>query len=85
MADEADMSDARIQSAVDSGIARAKNALDNPRLRPIVLELDGQRFGVCHHCESQIIPGHLFCPFDPDYSCADAWEHERKRKEALGR
>lgn len=85
MPDDADMSDGRIQDVVDAGIARAKYAVDNPRLRPIVLEMDGQRFGVCHHCESPIIPGHLFCPIEDDYSCADAWEHERKRREALGR
>ena len=83
--DDADMSDGRIQSAVDAGIARAKYAVDNPRLRPIILEMDGKRFGVCHHCESTIQPGHLFCPAEPEYSCAAGWEHERRRMDALGR
>jgi len=83
--DDADMSDGRIQGAVDSGIARARNAMDNPRLRPIILKIDDQRFGVCHYCESTIQPGHLFCPAEDTYSCADDWEYERKRKEVNGR
>ena len=84
--DDADRSDDRIQRTVDEGRARAKLAMDNPRLRPIIIELDGTRFGVCHHCESPIHPGHLFCPTDiePDHSCAVEWEHERQRKEACG-
>jgi hypothetical protein len=87
MANEADMADPYIQRAVDEGLARAKWAMDNPKLRPIILEMDGQRFGVCHHCESPIIPGHLFCPTDPiepEHSCAVEWEHARKRKEDSG-
>lgn len=88
MADDADMSDDRIQSAIDSGIARARNAMDNPSLRPIILEIDGVRFGICHYCESEIMPGHLFCPTDvddPEHSCSVGLEHERRRREAIGR
>ena len=87
MADAADRSDERIQHAVDAGWERAKRAMENPRLRPIVQVLDNIRFGVCHFCESEIQPGHLFCPTDevePDGSCAVLWEHQRKRKEDMG-
>jgi hypothetical protein len=84
--DEADMADQHIQSAIDGGRARAKVAMGNPSLRPIIQVLDGTRFGICHYCESEIMPGHLFCPTDPEpeHSCAVEWEHERKRKEASG-
>lgn len=87
MTDVADRADPLIERTIDDARARAKFALDNPRLRPIVQELDGTRFGICHYCESPIRPGHLFCPTDtvePENSCAVSWEHERERKEALG-
>lgn len=87
MADDADRADERIQRTIDDGRARAKLAMDNPSLRPIVLEIDGTRFGVCHYCESEIRPGHLFCPTDkeePQYSCAVMDEQKRKRDKASG-
>ena len=86
--DDADIAGPYIQRTIDEGMARAKLAMDNPRLRPIIQVLDGTRFGVCHFCQSEIMPGHLFCPTDPiepEHSCAVEWEHERKRKEALGK
>ncbi len=87
MADDADRADGRIQEMIDDGRARAKLAMENPSLRPIIQVLDGTRFGVCHFCESPIIPGHLFCQTDtiePEHSCAVEWEYERARKKALG-
>ena len=86
--DEADRAAPEIQRAIDEARARAKLALDNPRLRPIIQIFDGVRFGVCHYCETEIQPGHLFCPtdpIDPAESCAVMWEHERKRKEDMGK
>lgn len=85
--DAADVSSPRIQAAIDDGIARARRELDNPRLAPIVQELDGTRFGVCHYCESPIRPGNLFCEIykeDPFHSCSAEWERERQRKKAMG-
>lgn len=87
MADDVDRAGPVIQRTIDEALARAKFALDNPRLRPIVQELDGTRFGICHYCESPIRPGHLFCPTDaiePENSCAVSWEHLRARTEAMG-
>ena len=85
--DDADRAAPEVMAIVDAGIARAKYAMDNPRLRPIVQVLDGTRYGVCHYCQSEIMPGHLFCPTDtdePEHSCAVEWEHERKRREDTG-
>lgn len=85
--DEADISSPRIQAVIDDGIARARRALDSQRLAPIVTELDGVRFGVCHYCESPIKPGHLFCAVDmeePEHSCGAEWEREYLRKKAGG-
>lgn len=89
MADDADRAGPSIEAVVAAGRARAKHALDNPRLRPIVQVIEGtrHRVGICHYCESEITPGHLFCPTDPvepEQSCAVVWEHERQRKEANG-
>lgn len=88
MADDADIAEPYIQRTIDEERARAKWAMDNPRLRPIIQVIDDTRFGVCHYCQSEIMPGHLFCPTDidePEHSCALEWERERKRKEDLGR
>lgn len=85
--DDADRAGPVIQSVIDDARANAKRALDNPSLRPIIMELDGVRFGVCHYCESEIQPGHLFCPndpIDPAESCAVLLEHETRRKKELG-
>lgn len=87
MADDADRSDGPIQAVIDAGRERAKRAMENERLRPIIQVLDDVRFGVCHFCESEIRPGNLFCPtdeIDPDESCAVMWEHQRKRREDMG-
>lgn len=87
MADDADKAGPRIDDVISDGRARARRALENPSLRPIIQELDGVRFGVCHFCESPIQPGHLFCPVDtiePEHSCSVLWEHTRKRKEDMG-
>lgn len=73
----------------EAGVIRAISAAAQQRaLAPIVQELDGTRFGVCHYCESPIRPGNLFCEEDkeaPEYSCSVEWEYERKRREAAGR
>lgn len=86
--DDADRSDDKIQAAVSDGIARAKQALCTPDLVPLIVLADnGKRVGVCHHCESSIAPGKLFCPEDavePKYSCAREWEHDRQRKADCG-
>ena len=85
--DDADRAGPVIQHVIDDARANAKRALDNPSLHPIIQVMDGIRFGVCHYCESEIQPGHLFCPndpIDPAESCAVQWEHMRKRKEAMG-
>lgn len=89
MADDADMSDGPIQGTVDAGWERAKQALKNPSLMPIVqfLEDTTQRVGICHYCMSEITPGHLFCPVDevePDESCSVRWEHRQKQLKASG-
>lgn len=84
MADDCDRADQRITDAVADGIAECRRA---PSLTPIIQVLDGIRFGVCHYCETEIRPGHLFCPtdaIDPDESCAVLWEHMRRRKEDMG-
>ena len=80
--DDVDRAAPDIQATVDDGIAQARRALGNPRLAPIVLELDGIRFGVCHYCETEIKPGRLFCdtdPIEPAQSCAVMWEYTRRR------
>lgn len=85
--DDADRAQPYIDDVITAGRARAEHAAKNHRLRPIIQEMDGQRFGICHHCESPVRPGHLFCPNDPvepEHSCAVEWEHERQRKEAMG-
>jgi hypothetical protein len=85
--DDADRADERIQNMIDDGMARAKQAMDNPRLRPIIQEIDGHRYGLCHYCMSNIAPGHLFCPVDvdePENSCSAMAEHERLRKRDMG-
>jgi len=87
MADVADRADPVIEHVIDDARARARFALDNPRLRPIIQVLDGVRFGICHYCESEIRPGNLFCDPDqeaPEHSCSVESEHERARKEAMG-
>jgi len=79
--DEADYAQVQEAALINHALAARK-----PELRPIVLEMDGTRFGVCHYCESAITPGHLFCPADvePEHSCSVEWEHTRKRREDSG-
>jgi hypothetical protein len=86
MADDADIADAQIANTITDALARARLALAAPSLTPIVQELDGVRFGVCHYCESPIRPGGLFCPPDPEpeHSCSVEWERERVRRKAAG-
>lgn len=87
MADDADRADDPIQATIDAGRVRARNALKNPRLRPIVQIVNGKLISLCHYCESDITTNHLFCPNDPiepEHSCALMWEHARQRKEAMG-
>lgn len=85
--DDADRAGPEIENAILAG--RAKSERDLARsLRPIVQEIDGGRhIGICHYCESNISPGHLFCQpdkIDPDESCSRLWEHERKRRQDMG-
>lgn len=87
MSDAADDSDDKIAAMTERGLAQARRRMATRELMPIVQELDGTRFGVCHHCESPVRPGHLFCPADvvePGQSCSVLWEHERKRREDMG-
>lgn len=77
--DAADSSDDKITAVEQIGVEAARRALRNPVLVPI---------GLCHYCESEIMPGHLFCPTDvddPEHSCSVGLEHERKRREAIER
>lgn len=87
MSDDADRAETDTQDALAEARARAKLALDNTRLRPIIQVMDGVRFGICHYCASEIQPTHLFCPTDtiePEHSCAVLWERERQRKADMG-
>lgn len=87
MADDVDRAGPVIQNVVDDGIARVRRALDSSRLTPIVQDLDGMRFGVCHYCESPIRPGNLFYEKykeDPPHSCSAEWERERQRMKDSG-
>ena len=87
MSDAADDSDAKIHNLVVLGIEKAERDAVKTRLLPIILELDGNRWGVCHWCESDIAPGHLFCskdPNDPGMSCSESLEHEHKRRRDQG-
>lgn len=84
--DDADRAGPVIQHVVDDAMERARRALHNQRLQPIIQVLDGTRFGVCHYCESPIKPGQLFCDQDmePEHSCSVEWEHEMRRKKEMG-
>lgn len=87
MSDAADDSDGKIEAMTEMGVARIRSIMATRDLMPIVLEMDGIRFGVCHFCETEVQPGHLFCPTDvvePEQSCVVLWEHARKRRKATG-
>lgn len=87
MSDCADDSDAKIHNLVTLGREKIDRALVNSRLRPIVFEVDGERFGVCHWCESPIKPGNLFCARDPrdeGMCCSESWDHDNKRRKDTG-
>jgi len=64
--DEADLSDARIQSTIDDGIAECRR---KPSLIPT---------GSCYYCSSPIPAHHLFCPSD----CSDDYEFLTDRRKA---
>lgn len=66
MADEADMSDGRIQQMIDDGIARARRT----KVKSLIA------IGVCHWCESPVAPGRLFC----DKDCLDDHTHDSERR-----
>lgn len=87
MTDDADRAQPNIENVIEDGRKRAERDFINSRLLPIIQEMDGVRFGVCHYCESEIAPGHLFCPADteePQYSCSIMDEQKRKRDRANG-
>ena len=87
MSDCADDSDAKIHNLVVLGMEKAERDAVKTRLLPIILELDGDRWGVCHWCESDITPGQLFCPKDPNDTgmcCSEAHDHDTKRRKDLG-
>ena len=69
--DEADMSDARIQHAIDDGIARARRELDTQHLTAC---------GVCLWCEAPVGAGRIFC--SPE--CTDDWRHDKDRRKDMG-
>ena len=82
------MSDDRILKTAVEGIERARAAERNNGLKPIIVRGEGGSVGICHYCESETTPGHLFCAVDaiePDKSCSVMWEIERKRKQEMGR
>lgn len=85
--DDADRAGDNIDRFESGAIKAVQAAATKRSLIPIIQELDGARFGICHYCESPIKPGRLFCDTDlvePDKSCNLMYEHERKRKEASG-
>lgn len=86
MSDVCDDSDPHITNAVAFGVEASRRALARA-LPPIVQVINGERVGFCHHCGSEITPGHLFCPTDPiepEKSCAVDWQHAMDRRRALG-
>lgn len=90
MADEADRSAPYIEAVEHDGLARARAAIANPRLKPIIQRIEGSthRVGLCHYCQSNIAPGHLFCHVDkdePEQSCSVQWEYEDARRRDQGR
>ena len=87
MSDAADVSDPLINNMVVLAMEKAERDAVNSRLLPVVFELDNERWGVCHWCESDITPGQLFCPKDPQDTgmcCSQAWDHDHKRRKDLG-
>ena len=69
--DDADASDAKIQQAIDDGIARVRREL----------EYTLTACGVCYWCESPVGPARMFCSTE----CAQDWQHDRQRKKELGK
>jgi hypothetical protein len=87
MADIADNTDPYINNVIVAGIQRSTEALTRNKLTPIVFVEDGNRYGVCHWCESTIQQGHLFCikdPRDSGRSCSEEHDHEQRRMKELG-
>lgn len=87
MSDHADNSDEKIEAVVTLAREKAARALINSKLRPIIFELEGERCGICHWCESNITPGTLFCPKDPHdtgLSCSEMYDHDQKRRKDQG-
>lgn len=69
MADEADMSDSRIQLGIDQAIAQARSA---PALRPN---------GKCHFCDECVTGKLLFCNQD----CSQDHRNEEEQLRRMGR
>lgn len=87
MSDDADRAGDNTDKFEADAIHAVQAAAKRRSLIPIIQEMDGVRFGVCHYCESPIKPGHLFCQIDteePDKSCAFEWEREQEARKRNG-
>lgn len=93
MADIADNSDEKIEAVVALGRAKIERELRSSKLHPIIVLVRGPskeddiKSGICHWCESEITPGHLFCEKDPHDSgmcCSESWDHDHKRRKEMG-
>lgn len=86
---EIDIAEPHIEAVRAAGIKAAADAAKTRELQPIIEKVEGNHLvGICHHCESTIPSGHLFCAVDrddPDSSCSSQWAHERKHRKELGR
>lgn len=68
MADDADLAEERIENMISDGMARARRELE--RSLPSI--------GICHHCESPVQNGRIFCSKE----CSDDWQalHDAKKR-----
>ena len=66
-----DDADAKIQQAIDDGIACVRREL-HYALLPC---------GVCYYCKSSITASKVFC----DKYCSDDWNYEKQRLKDLGK
>lgn len=85
--DDVDITDIRMEADRQSAIKAAQDAAKTRQLQPIFDKLEGGRIvSLCHHCESPILAGHVFCPVDterPEESCSAIWERDRLRRGVL--
>ena len=88
MADDADHAGDNTEKFEADAIKAVQAAAQRRTLIPIIQEMDGTRFGICHCCESPIKPGHLFCHTDeaePDKSCSCEWDKLQAARKRNGK